>query len=84
MEEEAYHCSFHEEPNVGFQLTGKSLYFDIEAGNEMKSRSLGTLSQELVRGPVVAGQLYLDNSLEVFMLVRSATHDALRTHRKAA
>ena len=49
MEEEAYHCSFHEEPNVGFQLTGKSLYFDIEAGNEMKSRSLGTLSQELVR-----------------------------------
>lgn len=50
----------------------------------MKSRSLGTLSQELVRGPVVAGQLYIDNLLEVFMLVRSATHDALRTHCKAA
>lgn len=46
---EAYHCSFHEEPTIGYKLPGSTLYFDILAGNKMKSFSLGALSDELVR-----------------------------------
>lgn len=58
MDGKAYHCSFHEEPTVGYQHPGPTLYFDIMAGSEMKSKALGALSQELVRIIIAVAHSY--------------------------